>query len=95
MKASNNTLESLADIQAVKTSGDVRRIGSQMLLALARKEVSALDLIAASKMLEAQAGHLNAELKVAKFAADLRKQGGQIVKTIAMGRLQIGTPEED
>lgn len=95
MKASQNTLESLADIQAVKTTGDIRRIGAQMLLALARKEISAGDLAAAAKMIDAQANHLNAEVKTARTAMEMRVSGASLVKIAQLGRLEIGTPEAD
>lgn len=92
MKASTNTLESLADIGVVETSGDVRRIGAQMLLALARKEISATDLEAAAKMIDAQANHLNAEVKTAKTAIELRERGADLAKVVHLGRMVIGTP---
>ena len=78
MKASQNTLESLADIHRVESSGQIRRIGAQMLLALARKELPAADIDAAAGMLMAQAAHLMAEVKVAIATVELRKQSVQL-----------------
>jgi hypothetical protein len=92
MKPSQNTLESLSDIKAVETSGDLRRIGAQMLLALARKEISATDLEAAAKMIDSQANHLNAEVKLAKAAIELRERGADLGKVVHIGRTLIGTP---
>jgi thioredoxin-like negative regulator of GroEL len=92
MKPSQNTLESLVDIGRVETSGDIRRIGAQMLLALARKEISATDLEAAAKMIDAQANSLNAEVKLAKAAIELRERGADLGKVVHIGRTLIGTP---
>lgn len=94
MKASQNTLESLSDIGAVSTTGDVRRIGAQMLLALARKEIPAADVEAAAKMMAAQAALLSTEVKIAKAAIELREKGGQLTKLATLGHMVIGTPEE-
>lgn len=93
MKASQNTLDSLHDLQRVQTSGDVRRIGAQMLLALARKEISATDLEAAAKMIDAQANHLNAEVKIAKTAIELRERGADLGKIVHLGKTIIGDPD--
>lgn len=95
MKPSQNTLDSLSDIDRVETAGDIRRIGGQMLLALARKEISATDIDAAAKMVAAQALHMAAEVKVAKAAIELRERGAYLGKVAAMGRLVIGTPKQD
>lgn len=95
MKPSQNTLESLADIGQVETAGDIRRIGAQMLLALARKEISATDLEAAAKMIDAQANHMNAEVKIAKTAIDLRERGADLGKVVHLGRTVIGTPRDE
>lgn len=95
MKPSINTLESLQDIGRVETSGDIRRIGAQMLLALARKEISATDLEAAAKMIDAQANSLNAEVKLAKAAIELRERGADLGKVVHIGRTLIGTPDKE
>lgn len=94
MKASQNTLESLADIGVVSTTGDVRRIGAQMLLALARKEIPAADVEAAAKMMASQAALLATEIKIAKAAIELREKGGNLTKLTTLGRMVIGSPEE-
>ena len=93
MKPSTNTLESLSDIQRVETAGDVRRIGAQMLLALARKEISATDLEAAAKMIDAQANHMNAEVKIARTAIELRERGADLGKIVHLGKTLIGNPD--
>ena len=93
MKASINTLDSLSDMGKVATSGDIRRIGGQMLLALARKEIPSGDVEAASRMIAAQAAHLAAEVKVARAVIELREKGADLGKLSAMGQMLIGTPD--
>lgn len=88
-------IENLTDIQRVETSGDIRRIGAEMLLALARKEISATDLEAAAKMIDAQANSLNAEVKLAKAAIELRERGADLGKVVHIGRTLIGTPKKN
>lgn len=96
MKASPQTLEALQDIDQVRTAGDIRRIGAQMLLALARKEISATDLDAASKMIDAQAHSLEAEVKVAKASIELRERGADLGKVVHLGQTIIGSaPKAD
>jgi len=90
MKPSAITIEALADIGTVKTTGDVRRVGSQMLLALARKEVPASDVEAASKMIEAISNSINAEVRLAVAAIALRDKGAQLAKVEHLGKTVIG-----
>jgi hypothetical protein len=94
MKVSTNTLESLSDIERVETSGDIRRIGGQLLLALARKEISATDVEAAAKMIAAQALHLKAEVDTHFKAQLLREKGAEIGKLPQLGRMVIGAPQQ-
>jgi len=97
MKASKTFLESIADIDGVKTSGDLRRIVGNSLLALARKEISAGDVESMAKGLESISNSLNSEVKVAKNAIEMRKTGADIGKVVHLGRLlidsSIGEPE--
>lgn len=90
MNPSQNTLDSLADIERVETTGQVRRIGAQMLLALARKEISATDVEAASKMIAAQAMHMQTEVRLAVAAITMREKGADIGKAAQMGQQLIG-----
>ena len=90
MNPSANTLASLSDIDRVETTGQVRRIGAQMLLALARKEISATDVEAAAKMMAAQALHMQTEVKLAVAAIALREKGADLAKTALMGQQLIG-----
>lgn len=89
MTPSQNTLDSLSDIGKVSETGHIRRIGAQMLLALARKEISATDVDAASKMIGAQAAHMAAEVKVAKAQIELREKGADLGKTAVIGKMVI------
>lgn len=90
MKPSENTLESLEDMHKVETMGDVRRVIGQSLLALARKEISATDLVAMSKAADALAHTLDTEVKVARTAHELRKAGASIGEIAHIGRTLIG-----
>lgn len=90
MKPSVNTLESLADIDRVETTGHVRRIGAQMLLALARKEIASSDVEAAAKMIAAQAMHMQTEVKLAVAAIQLREKGAQLGEVVRLGQQIIG-----
>lgn len=92
MKASTSLVEALSDIPRMSTTGDVRRVGAEMLLALARKEISATDVDAAAKMIAAQAAHMMAEVKTAMTAQQLRASGADLGKIVHLGRTVIGTP---
>lgn len=95
MKPSKTSLEALSDMTEVVTSGDLRRIIGNQLLALARKEVSATDLEAMAKALDAVSNSLSAEVKVARLKIDARDQSGNIGKLTHLGRMVIGTPDEE
>lgn len=91
MKPSQNTLESLQDMQKVATLGDVRRVIGQSLLALARKEISATDLVAMSKAADAIANTLQAEVSLAKTSSELRKTGADLGQIVHIGQTLIGS----
>ncbi len=91
MKAAKNLVESLSDIEQVTTQGELRRIVANGLLALARKEISATDLEAMAKGLDSISNSLNAEVKVAKTAIELREKGGNLGKITHLGSMLIGT----
>jgi hypothetical protein len=95
MNPSSNTLESLSDIGRVEETGQVRRIGAQMLLALARKEISATDLEAGAKMVLAQAAHMAAECRLQRMAAEMRAAGGGLGPVKPLGKLRIDERGED
>lgn len=90
MKPSQNTLDSLADMGQVATLGDVRRIIGQSLLALARKEISAGDVAAMSKGVDAIANSLHAEVALFKLKNDMREHGAELGKLVRIGATLIG-----
>lgn len=89
MNPSQNTLESLQDISQVQTLGDVRRIISQSLLALARKEISATDVVAMSKGVDAISNSINAEISLVKLRNDMREQGAELGNAARFGATLI------
>lgn len=95
MKASATVLESLSNMDQVSTQGDLRRIVANSLLALARKEISATDVEAMAKGLDSISNSLNAEIKVARTAVELREKGGEIGKVKHLGQLLIGNAGAD
>ena len=54
MKAAQTLQESLGNLAEVTTQGDLRQIVANGMLALARKEISATDLLAMVKALNSQ-----------------------------------------
>jgi hypothetical protein len=91
MKPSQNTLDSLADMGQVSTLGDVRRIIGQSLLALARKEISATDVAAMSKGVDAIANSLQAEVALFKLKNEMREHGAELGKLVRIGATLIGS----
>ena len=90
MNASQTLQESLGTLAEVTTQGDLRRIVANSLLALARKEISASDVEAMAKGLDSISNSLNAEIKVAKTAIELREKGANLGKVAHLGSLLIG-----
>lgn len=95
MKASQTTLESLADMQQVSTGGDLRRIVANSMLALARKEISATDVEAMAKGLDSISNSLTAEIKVAKTSVELREKGANLGRVVQLGAMLIGNTPID
>lgn len=92
MKPSQNTLDSLADMQQVATLGDVRRIIGQSLLALARKEISATDVAAMAKGVDAIANSLQANhVPLVKLRNEMRENGAELGKLVRIGATLIGS----
>lgn len=91
MKASPNTLEALADLQEIATLGDLRRVIAQTCLALARKEISATDVTAMAKAVDAVSASLMAEIALAKTRHELRTTGADLGKTVQFGQTLIGS----
>lgn len=94
MKAAKTLTESLENMEQVATYGDLRRIVSNSLLALARKEISATDVEAMAKGLDSISNSLNAEIKVAKTTVELRDNGGRLGNVVHLGQLIIGNAPE-
>lgn len=94
MKAAKTLTESLDNMDAVTTQGDLRRIVANSLLALARKEISATDVEAMARGLDSISNSLNAEIKVAKTAIELREKGAQLGQVVQLGQLVIGNTKQ-
>jgi hypothetical protein len=94
MKPSQTVTESLQDMSEVATQGDLRRIVANSLLALVRKEISATDLEAMAKGLDAISNSLNAEVKVAKTSIELREKGADLGKIVHLGQMLIGNAKQ-
>lgn len=95
MKPAKTLVESLADMEQVATNGDLRRVVANSLLALARKEISASDVEAMASGLDSISNSLNAEIRVARTAAELRQQGANLGKIEHLGHLVIGRSNAD
>lgn len=94
MKASKDTLESLSDLTAITTLGDLRRVIAQTCLALARKEISANDVTAMAKAVDAVSASLMAEIALAKTRHELRGAGAELGKTVQFGQTLIGSDSQ-
>lgn len=84
------TMKAMDDLTEIKTSGDLRRLVSNSLLALARKEISATDVVAMSKGLDSISASIDVEIKLAKLNLEMKVAGAEIPKQAEMGRLLIG-----
>ncbi len=60
------------------------------MLALARKEVSAVDVCAMAKAADAIAHTLDTEVKLMRAAHELRRTGANIGEIVQVGRTLIG-----
>lgn len=90
MKASKTAIEALSDMEAVSSLGDVRRIVGNSLLALVRKEISATDVVALSKGVDAISNSLSAEISLARVRLDLRERGAAVGEQVEFGKTLIG-----
>jgi len=89
----SQTLECLSGMGEVTTSGDIRRIVANSLLALARKEMPASDVEAMAKGLDSISNSLNAEIKVARMAIELREKGASLGEVRSLGRMIISNEQ--
>lgn len=78
MKASENIVKALADIERIEKGSDARRVCSEMMLALARKEISATDVEAMAKIVTAQAVDRQGDLRMAMWAHRIRTEAAQL-----------------
>lgn len=83
------TMQAMDDLVEIKTTGDLRRLVSNSLLALARKQISATDVTAMAKGLDAISASIDVEIKAAKLDLELKAAGGEIPKKAEMGRMLI------
>lgn len=72
MKPSTNLVEALSDIGRFEEGPQLRRIGGEMLLALARKEIPAADVEAGAKMVAAISAHWATQLRQEAQAEEMR-----------------------
>jgi hypothetical protein len=91
MKPSENTLEALSGMTSVQTLGDVRRIIGNSLLALARKEISATDVVAMAKAVDSISNSLNSEIALAKVRSGLRDSAAELGKQVQIGATLIAS----
>lgn len=89
MKASKTATEALSDMGQIRTNGDLRRLISNAMLALLRKEISATDTLVLAKCLDAVSNNLNSEVTAAKTQLVVREKGGDFGKIVAVGSLLI------
>jgi hypothetical protein len=84
------TMQALDAMDEVRTSGDLRRIVSNTLLALSRKEISATDVEVIAKGLDTISNSLNVEIKMARLDIDLKTAGLKMKSDAELGKLHIG-----
>ena len=92
MKTSETLVASLGAMSAVTTTGDLRRIVANSMLALARKQISATDLLAMAKGLDSVSGSMQTEINLVKARIEMHKHGGSLTsfdKDAGMGHLSI------
>lgn len=96
-KPSETMQRALGSLSAITTTGDLRRIVANAMLAHARGEIANNTLESLAKGLDAVSNSLQAEVKIAKLRHEMRKQGGQLGKhdepEAELGALGIGTAD--
>ncbi len=90
MKPSATALSATANMSVVKTTGDLRTLVSNHLLALARGETAPTNLEAMAKALDSISNSLNTELKIAKAKIEVRELAGSLGKDHLLGDMLIG-----
>lgn len=87
--------DSLADRKSVATTGDLRRIVANSLLALARKEINTSDMEAMAKGLDSVSNSLHAEIRVAKASVELRDKSASLGPVHPLGQLPLGNSADE
>lgn len=90
MKPSSTAVAASANITAIKTTGDLRTLVSNHLLALARGETGPTNLEAMAKALDSISNSLNTELKIHKAKIEVRELAGNLGKNEYLGDMLIG-----
>jgi len=96
VKPSTTLNDSLSTMEAVTTTGDLRRIVANAMLALTRKEISATDFLSLAKGLDAISASLQTEVNIAKTRQMMLQQGGALTRIPAdvnLGQLTVGPAE--
>jgi hypothetical protein len=89
MKPSITATEALKATPTIRTTGDVRAVLSNVLLALVRKEISATDAMAAVAVTDGMCNSLNNEIKAARLHLDLQRASGKVVGLTQIGQMVI------
>lgn len=98
MKSSETMEDALGNMMAVTTTGDLRRIVANAMLAHARGEVPNSSLESLAKGLDSISNSLQAEVKIAKLRYEMHSQGGNLGKydkDANLGQLGIGSGAHD
>lgn len=92
-KTSPTMEDALGNLMAVTTTGDLRRIVANAMLAHIRGELAGSSLEQVSKGLDSISNSLQAEVKIAKLRREMHLQGGNLNKFDKdgdLGTLAIG-----
>lgn len=90
MKASPAIVEALADIERIEKGTDTSRVLSELLLGMARGEVSADKVEAAAKAIAAESARRHTELKKAQWAYELRLKAAELYGPVGDESHRIG-----
>lgn len=91
MNAPDKTIAGLVQLASIKTTGDLRRVVAESMLALTRGQIGREDVDRLAKGLQAINESLNAEVKVMRMKIEMhRKGGGELGELTHLGNLLIG-----
>lgn len=95
MKPSQTVAEALKNTPAVRTAGDARAVLANVLLGLARKEISATDATAFVAVTDGMCNVLNTEIKAVRLNIEMQKAAGKSVRLTELGQTVIaGEPSK-